>query len=186
MAHVLSFLKGAALGAGALFLFDPERGAARRSKLRRELLEVGVGLGDEADRAVVATGCALANQVQQAGHWLLGSVLGETPAQLRLSALDEEHLSSPWRSQSRLLSGTVGSLLLIYGITRRRPLARLAITAGLGLIAEGLLHHSMSESLPAEPRPDVTTHQGEEPGVTSPARGQTDDAASPSWKVAVP
>jgi hypothetical protein len=178
-------LKGAALGAGALFLFDPQRGAARRSKLRRELLEMGVGLGDEADRAVVATGCALANQAKQAAHWLLGSARSETPANLRASALDEEHLSSPWRSQSRLFSGTVGSLLLVYGITRRRPLARLAMTAGLGLIAEGLLHHSISEGRPAESRRE-NTRQGEEPGVTSPARGQADEAANPSWKVAVP
>jgi len=180
VAHILSFLKGAAVGAGALFLFDPQRGAVRRARLRRELLEMGVSLGDEADRAVVASGCMLAEQTQRAGSWLLGAALGKVPEKLRPSAMEEEHFSSPWRSQSRLFSGTVGSLLLMYGMTRRRPLARLAMTAGLGLLAEGLLHHSTSEGR-TEP-----VRQGEQPGVTSPARSQTEDAAGPSWKVAVP
>jgi hypothetical protein len=185
MAHVVSFLKGIALGAGALYLFDPQRGSARRSQLRRRVLQLGAELGDEADRAVVATGHVLGDQAERAGGWLAGAVTGNRPrARLQSSASQaaaEEHLDSRWPSRSRFWAGTAGSVLLAYGLANRRPLARLAATLGLGLLAEGLLHHSESE--PAwEPR----ARRGQDPSTASPARSQMNEDASPSWKVAVP
>ena len=124
----------------------------------------------------------MAGEVQRAGSWLLGTVMGEPLGQHGPDAVGDEHLTSPWPSQSRLLSGTLGSVLMVYGLSHRRPLARLAMTAGLGLLAEGLLHHSTSEGR-FERQP---AGRDKAPGAVSPARGQTEDATSPSWKVAVP
>jgi hypothetical protein len=38
MMHPLSFLKGAGLGAGMMYFFDPERGRRRRSLVRNQLI----------------------------------------------------------------------------------------------------------------------------------------------------
>ena len=183
MSHVVSFLKGIALGAGALYLLDSQRGPERRAHLRRELLQLGVEVGDEADRAVVAAGHALSGQAERAGGWLMGAVMGRPP-QRQMSELKsgaDEHLDSRWPSKSRLWAGTAGSVLLMYGLAYRRPLARLAATVGLGLLAESLLHHSETET-GREPKP----RREQDPGAASPARSQLNEDASPSWKVAVP
>ncbi|HEX4148025.1 MAG TPA: hypothetical protein VHY20_03515 [Pirellulales bacterium] len=185
MPHIVSFLKGVALGAGALYLLDAENGAARRARLRRELMQLGVDLGDGADKAVVAAGHALTSQAEQAADWLVGAVTGKRPGSRNepsaLQAAAEEHLDSLWPSKSRLWAGTAGSALFFYGLANRRPLARLGAILGLGLLAEGLLHHSVSEAGPEPGR-----LRGQEPGTASPARSQLTDDASPSWKVAVP
>lgn len=171
MAHILSFMKGLAVGTGAAFLFDPQRGATRRANLRRQVLELGADLGDEVDRAIAGLGRQVVEQAHHASH----AVLGE-----HCQIAEQGEGSCPWKSRSRLLVGTAGSLLLVYGLARRRPLARLATALGLGLLAEGLIHHSTSE--PQQPEP---SRHHEEPGTVSPARGQAEDTGA-SWKVAVP
>lgn len=186
VAHIVSFLKGAALGAGALYFFDPQRGAGRRAAVRHELMQLGVDLGDEADRALVTAGHTLVEQTRRTGDWLVGSVLGEPRGPAYPPVLEDGHGGSAWRSPSRLWCGAVGSVLLFYGLGRRRFLGKVATTLGLGLLAEGLLHHSTSEPYHEnENQPAESRTPSEIPGDTSPARGQAEDT-SPGWKVAVP
>ena len=135
---------------------------------------------------LVTAGHTVVEQARHAGDWLVGTVLGEPLTADHSPVIGDGHSSSAWRSPSRLWSGALGSVLLFYGLGRRRVMGKLAMTIGLGLLAEGLFHHSTSESFGEEAMHPMENHAaGEVPGETSPARGQPEDA-SPSWKVAVP
>jgi uncharacterized membrane protein len=120
-----SFIGGVTVGAGIVYLLDPERGRIRRDRLR-ETLEI---LGDEArGRGALPAGADVV------GTYLFGSRLGD------IDGLDGATLAPASRSGGA--TGTAlrlaGAALALYALTRGGRWASLLKTVGTGLLLGGV------------------------------------------------
>jgi hypothetical protein len=185
MRELFTIFKALGLGAGLMYLLDPDSGAKRRSQLRRQALEVAVAAGDEADRLLVAAGHKLAEQGCQIREQIMHAVTGNgrhkddiasaTPEAAPAESLaDVMSAASCPIANSRLLTGIGGSVLVAYGLRSRSPLALLATALGVGLVAKAILEETQELS-PNEAARD-------EPSTTAPQ----DPATESRWRVAHP
>lgn len=119
---------GVALGAGVMYLFDPERGARRRGVLRDKITSAARRLARQLDRA--------ARDVRNR--------TGRLPAVGGVSVFREpapERGGRPhvqlavWAPARRLMAGVAGAGLVLYGIARGTGTGILAGAAGAGLVA---------------------------------------------------
>ncbi len=185
MRELFTIFKALGLGAGLMYLLDPDSGAKRRSKLRRQTLEAAVVAGDEADRLLVAAGHKLAEQGCQIREQFMHAVTGNgrhkddtaatmpqaTPVE---SGEDVVSAASCPIANSRLLTGVGGSVLVAYGLRSRSPLALLATALGVGLVAKAILQETQELAPIEAPR--------DEPSTTAPQ----DPATESRWRVAHP
>jgi hypothetical protein len=186
MRELFTIIKSLGLGAGLMYLLDPESGAARRSKLRRQALEFAVVAGDEADKLLVATGHKLAEQGCQIRQQIMHAVTGnghhhDEPAAATAEAAastepreDVKAAAACPFANSRLLTGVGGSVLVAYGLRSRSPFALLATALGVGLVAKAILEETQ------ELAPDEVQHDEPSPATTQ------DPATESRWRVAHP
>jgi uncharacterized membrane protein len=105
-------LTGAILGAGAMYLLDPDRGASRRSFLR--------------DRGI------------QLGHQLEGN--GLQSAEAVESESEGEDTQPTWRPATRLAMGALGGLVAIQGARTRGIQGQILSLFGVGLVTRAALN----------------------------------------------
>jgi uncharacterized membrane protein len=130
-----AFIGGMSVGAGLVYLLDPERGNIRRDRLSRRLQP----LIDEIRHALEA-GQPQAFSVRTQGY---GSRIGD------LEGLSEATLASDAGGERGLGSGNValkvaGGLLALYGLTRRGRAATMLRTLGTGLLLDSVRRGRLS------------------------------------------
>lgn len=123
-----SFIGGVAVGAGTVYLLDPERGKFRRERLL-ETLEILL------DEARGHGGLPAESTTVQTHRY--GARLGD------IQGLGGATLESPEaRPKGRGASGTAlrvaGAVLAIYGLTRRGRVGSMLKTVGTGLLLSGV------------------------------------------------
>jgi uncharacterized membrane protein len=123
-----SFIGGLAVGAGVVYLLDPERG-----KVRRERLGERLGLLMEEARRGLESGTSGAPQVQT-HHY--GSRIGDIEGlgSATLGSFGAARPSAPSDTALRV----AGAALVLYGLTRRGRLATMLRTVGTGLLLGGV------------------------------------------------
>jgi uncharacterized membrane protein len=138
MEKTLAFFGGLGLGAGLMYLFDPDRGRRRRALVRDQ----GVHAAHEAQDALRTAGRDVRNRARglaaETGAWLHG---GERPGR----GLDL--FQRTWAPGTRALVALTGGGLFAYGLTRRAPWACFAGTAGLALAARSLSRRGLGHLL---------------------------------------
>jgi hypothetical protein len=129
MERVMSFLTGAAIGAVTMYYFDPDRGRGRRSVCEDQWMARGRRAGRNLDKA----GRDLANRatglVHEAGHVIRGDT---PPEDGHRSSFDlmHQHLAPG----TRLLLGTLGGGLFVWGLMEEAPEACVLGTLGAAMM----------------------------------------------------
>src|SRR6476659_11036908 len=123
MGSTRSFVRGLTIGAGAMYLLDPEHGKVRREHLvrRANQLLYGASAIDEG---------APQGQVE-VGHY--GARVGDI-AGLDAASLGRHRAFADGGSGKDMALKVLGGLLALYGLTRRGGIASLFRTVGTGLL----------------------------------------------------
>ena len=127
--RINTFLKGVAIGAGLMYLFDPSEGRRRRCRIRDRSVKVWNDTGD----AIESTSRDIANRTQGAIHNVTGLVSPETYRR-RLQALDLPLAPSRWSPTTRLLVTAAAGLLALYGTRKGGILGTALGAASIGII----------------------------------------------------
>lgn len=166
------WLGGAAVGALAMYLFDPDRGARRRAQSTAQLREMGKQTGDAFERVVRSIGegpshdsarsygSELAQRAADSGHEMASRTSEALQAaETRLSgtmhrAADAashaiepllDATRGPWSGSTRSAAVVGGGALGLYAMASRSPLAILAGLAGLTLLTRGASNKPLSQ-----------------------------------------
>lgn len=129
--RAITFLKGALLGAGFMYLFDPDRGRARRAGIRDAAVHTWNSTGD----AVETKMRDLGNRAQGAVHNAVtalspGGVTGREPVSPDVPAW----MPARWSPQTRLIVAASAGLLAAYGKRRGGWSGLMLSTVGLAVI----------------------------------------------------
>ncbi len=127
MKHALSLLAGAGLGAGVMYMLDPDRGRRRRALTRDKAVRRAHDVRDAA--SVIARD--MANRARGLASGDLSILVGGRRAL-------KNPLRGSWSPAARALMTATGFCLFGYGLTQRAPTACVLGTAGLALMAEGI------------------------------------------------
>ena len=133
--HLMTFLKGAAIGAGFMYLFDPSRGRSRRARIRDGAVRVWNDAGD----AVEGKARDLGNRAQGLLHDA-SAVL--TPAGLKQkgsATSSAAWMPSHWSPTTRLLVTAGAGLLALYGKRRGDVLG-----TALGALSVGVITNTVN------------------------------------------
>jgi uncharacterized membrane protein len=140
MAGTKTFLGGLTLGAGLVYLLDPERGSARRDRLARRLTPL-IG---QARRAIAENVAA----PQDAGIAHYGSRIGDVRG-LEAATLGEHPTGNGAASAWRI----AGAVLTILGLVRRGAVGAMLRTLGASMVVGGTGRQALSGfGLPAGDR----------------------------------
>jgi uncharacterized membrane protein len=120
-----TFLGGVTVGAGLVYLLDPEHGPARRERLRNRLRP----LVDEVRHTLEASPSEMAGFRVQSYGSRIGDLEGLEEATLSWTG----GLSSDASDKALKLAG---GLLVVYGLTHRGRLATMLRTMGTGLLLD--------------------------------------------------
>ena len=130
--HLITFLKGAAIGAGFMYLFDPSRGRSRRARIR----DKAVHTWNEAGDMVEARARHLSNRAQGLLHDAATIV---SPGSAGLAASSRGWMPANWSPTTRLLVTAGAGLLAFYGKRRGDMLG-----TALGALSIGVITNSVS------------------------------------------
>src|SRR5262245_1423665 len=112
MDRTIAFLAGAGLGAGLMYVLDPQMGRRRRALVR----DKAVGLAHQAQDAAEVVAKDAANRAR-----------GLASGDLSVLAGGKRALSHPlrggWSPTARALMGLAGGGLVLYGLTQEAPTA---------------------------------------------------------------
>ncbi len=151
MHRAMTLIGGIGLGAGLMYLLDPQMGRRRRALVRDQVIH----LEHEAEGAARVVGRDLSNRTQgllaeaRAGLRFDGRHRGGNRSaqpggqapRVRQLDLFQRH----WSPATRFLVGAVGFTLFGYGLTLRAPQACVVGTMGLGMLAQGLTDASLRQ-----------------------------------------
>ena len=129
-----SFLTGAGVGAGLMYMLDPQMGSRRRALARDKM----VRLGHEAEDAVRVVGRDLRNKAQGVASGDVTTLVGGKRAL-------EHPFTGGWSPSGRALMAGLGVGLFIYGLTRSAPMSCLLGTLGCTLAAEGITNAGVDD-----------------------------------------
>ena len=122
-----TFIGGVTVGAGLVYLLDPERGQIRRERLSSRLRP----LVDEVRRTLEAGETETGGLRLQSYGSRIGDLEGLSEATLRPTARGE-HKSDSGDTTLKV----AGGLLALYGLTRRGKVATILRTLGTGLLLD--------------------------------------------------
>ncbi len=134
MEHMTTFLTGAGLGAGLMYLFDPRMGRRRRALARDKMISMAHEAREAAD--VVAKDMRSRAQGLAAGD--LSVLVGGRRAL-------HNPLRGSWSPSGRALMTGLGVGLFVYGLTQSAPKACFLGCAGLALAAEGITNAGIDD-----------------------------------------
>jgi CBS domain-containing protein len=137
--RLITFLKGVGLGAGLMYLFDPDMGRRRRALIRDQAVHTQHVMTDRiesetrhlrnrAQGLIAETRAALSNKVDS----------GTTRLEMFADPFSKE---AEEVANRRLLESIVGGLFALYGTRKGGLLGAAASVAGLGLLS-----HSVSDN----------------------------------------
>ncbi len=134
MDRTLSLLAGLGLGAGLMYLLDPQMGRRRRALVR----DKAARLAHEAQDAAQVVGKDFGNRARGLASGDLSVLVGGKRA-LR------NPLRGDWSPSGRALLAGLGAGLFIYGLTRSAPTACILGTLGTALTAEGITNTGLDD-----------------------------------------
>jgi hypothetical protein len=134
MDRAISFLAGVGLGAGLMYVLDPQMGRRRRALARDQF----VRLAHEAEDAAGVVARDMRNRAQGVASGDLSVLAGGKRALKNL-------LAGSWSPSARALMGLLGGGLFLYGLTRTAPTSCLLGTVGLALAAEGFANAGIDD-----------------------------------------
>jgi hypothetical protein len=134
MDRTLTFLAGAGLGAGLMYLLDPQAGRRRRALIRDQ----AVSLAHQAQDAAGAVAEDAANRAQGLASGDLTVLVGGKRGLTNF-------FQGRWSPTARALMGLAGTGLFAFGLTRRAPEACVLGTVGACLVAEGLANANLAD-----------------------------------------
>ncbi len=127
MNRAIALLGGMGLGAGMMYLLDPQKGRRRRAIARDKMIRMAHEARDAKDVIVRD----MQNRAQGLAAGDLSVLVGGRRAL-------QNPLRGGWSPSARALMGMLGGGLFLFGLTRRAPQACVLGTIGLGLVAEGI------------------------------------------------
>ena len=130
---LVTFLKGAAIGAGCMYLFDPSRGRTRRARIRDNAVHVWNEAGD----AVESNSRHLANRARGMLHEAKTCI--SSSARGGLVSTSQSWMPVKWSPTTKLLVTAGAGLLALYGKRRGDMLG-----AALGALSVGVITNSVS------------------------------------------
>ena len=134
MSATTKLLVGAGLGAGLMYLFDPELGRRRRTVAR-----------DRAVRLAHKTRDAAEEVARDARNKARGLAAGDLSVLTGGKRVLSNPLRGHWSPSARALMGLLGGGMFLYGLKLHFPTACIMGTAGLALAAEGILNADVEE-----------------------------------------
>jgi uncharacterized membrane protein len=135
-----TFIGGLTIGAGLVYLLDPERGRLRRERLARTLSPLA-----EEVRRRLELGSA---ESTGAGLLRYGTRIGDLPG-LGAATLSLPGLGSLPGDVSNTALRLIGGALTLYGLTRRGGFGKMLRTLGTGMLVGAIGRSGLSGSLPA-------------------------------------
>jgi len=134
MDRALSMLAGVGLGAGLMYILDPQMGRRRRAIARDKL----VSAAHEAQETAGIVSRDMRNRAQ-----------GLASGDLSVLAGGKRALTNPlrggWSPTGRALMTGLGAGLFFYGLTRHAPTACILGTIGCALAAEGITNAGIED-----------------------------------------
>ena len=127
MDRALSMLAGLGVGAGLMYVLDPQSGRRRRALARDQ----AVHLAHEARDTARVVGRDLRNRAQ-------GLAAGDCSVLVGGKRALEHPFQGGWSPSARALMTGLGAGFFLYGLTGRAPTACVLGTLGLALAAEGV------------------------------------------------
>lgn len=134
MDRTMTLLAGMGLGAGLIYLLDPQTGRRRRPLARDQV----VHLAHEAHEAADVGARDARNRAQ-------GLASGDFSVLAGGSRALENPLRGGWSPSARALMSLAGGGLFLYGLTRYAPTACVLGTVGLALAAEGVTNAGIDD-----------------------------------------
>jgi len=133
--HLSTFIKGAAIGAGLMYLFDPSRGRTRRARIRDKAVHVWNETGD----TIEARTHDLTNRARGLLHdapSLLSPRLSKGRGVNRLSS--SPWAPANWSPTTRLLVTAGAGMLAFYGKRKGGPLGTALGAASVAIITNSV------------------------------------------------
>jgi hypothetical protein len=127
MDRCFAALAGAGIGAGLMYLLDPQMGRRRRALARDKASR----LAHEAQEAANVVSRDMTNRAQGLASGDLSVLVGGKRALA-------QPFEGNWSPSARAMMVGVGAGFFAYGLTRQFPEACVLGTIGLGLLAEGV------------------------------------------------
>jgi len=163
MDRTVAFLAGAGLGAGLMYILDPQQGRRRRALARDKAVSLAHEVQDTAE--VVA---------RDASNRARGLASGDVSVLVGGKRALEDPLSGGWSPTARVLMGMAGGGLMLYGLTQDAPVSCVLGAVGLGLAAEGLTNAGLDD-LRGVPQ-QVADKAGDVARMASDAAGRAADS----------
>ena len=135
--RLITFLKGAAIGAGLMYLFDPSQGRGRRSRIRDNSVRVWNDTGD----AIESKTRDIANRMQGVLHSASTILSPAARHQMGADASIPRWMPSKWSPTTRMLVTAGAGLLAFYGKRRGGILG-----TALGAVSVGIITNSVAAS----------------------------------------
>lgn len=124
-------LTGMGLGAGLMYLLDPNQGERRRAALREQTTKMTQG----AQEAVNIVREDMQDRWERVSSGDVSVLTGSDPA----------NLLGNWSPTARTLLGALGGGLFFYGLTQSAPKACIVGTIGLALAVEGITNAKLED-----------------------------------------
>jgi len=134
MDRAFAVLAGAGLGAGLMYLFDPQLGRRRRAIAR----DKAVRLAHEAQDAAEVVTRDMRNRAQ-------GLASGDLSVLIGGKRVLEHPLRGSWSPSARAVMAMAGGGLFLYGLTQDAPAACVLGTVGLALAVEGVTNAGLDD-----------------------------------------
>ena len=157
--RLITFFKGIGLGAGLMYLFDPDMGRRRRALIRDQAVHAEHVAMD----TVGSKARHLRNQAQGMAAETRSMLMDR--ASTRASALSQWTTTLPGMDNSanqRLLESIVGGLFAYYGTRRRGLLGAAASMLGMSLLAHSVADQRGKRTMPADDNDTKRRHPSAE------------------------
>jgi hypothetical protein len=134
MDRMVTFLAGAGLGAGLMYMLDPQMGRRRRALAR----DKAIRMANEAQDLTGVVATDMKNRAQGLGAGDLSVLVGGKRSL-------QNPLRGGWSPSARALMTLLGGGLFLYGLTERAPTACVLGCAGLAMAAEGITNAGIDD-----------------------------------------
>lgn len=130
-------LTGMGIGAGLMYILDPDRGRRRRALAR----DKAVRTWNRSERYVEKVSRDVANRTRGLAHETKRAITGQARETGERSAPDAMYEN--WSPATRAVAAALGGGIAVYGFKRGGLLGKTATALGLGLLARGLMNRSV-------------------------------------------
>ncbi len=155
-------ITAAALGAGLMYLLDPEEGEARRARISEKCHDLTRRAKDEFGRSVHD----LEERTQRCASEMRSAMADHQPARAVQSAVNE---FSEWTPATKLLAAVGGGAVAAYALAKISPRTLVLAGLGAGLCAAVMNSQELQDALAekiaqAEDQAELAAQTEEPPG----------------------